>query len=89
MAPADQDAVARDLAMFRRFEPAAIRVGQGRVVVTVGEHSPPPRHHAAWALHDLLGVEVRVLPGTGHFVQHDNPEALVAVVRSVVRDARG
>ena len=84
MAPADPDAVARDLAMFRRFEPAALHPGHGRVVVTVGEHSPPARHRAARALHDLLGIEVRVLPGTGHFVQHDNPGALVAVVRSVV-----
>ena len=81
MAPADPDAVARDLAMFRRFEPAALHPGQGRVVVTVGEHSPPARHRAAWALHERFGVEVRVLPGTGHFVQHDHPEALVAVVR--------
>ena len=89
MAPDDPGAVARDLAMFRRFEPAALHPVQSRVVVTVGEHSPPARHRAAWALHDLLDVEVRVLPGAGHFVQHDHPEALVAVVRSVVRGARG
>lgn len=88
MAPADPDAVARDLGMFRRFEPAPLHPGQGPVVVTVGELSPPARHRAARALHDLLGVEVRVLPGTGHFVQHDEPEALVAVVRSVVRRAQ-
>ncbi|KQR16853.1 alpha/beta fold hydrolase [Cellulomonas sp. Leaf334] len=88
MAPADPDAVARDLAMFRRFEPTPLHPGQGRVIVTVGELSPPARHRAAWALHDLLGVEVRVLPGAGHFVQHDDPEALVAVVRSVVRSAQ-
>ncbi|MDQ0373050.1 alpha/beta fold hydrolase [Cellulomonas humilata] len=84
MAPADPDAVARDLAMFRRFEPAPLHLGQGRVVVTVGEHSLPARHRAAWALHDLLGVEVRVLPGTGHFVQHDNPQALADAIRSVL-----
>ncbi|KQY24426.1 hypothetical protein ASD16_02465 [Cellulomonas sp. Root485] len=84
MAPADPDAVARDLAMFRRFEPAALFPGQGRVVVTVGELSPPARHRAARALHDLLGVEVRVLPGAGHFVQHDNPQALADAIRSVL-----
>ncbi len=87
MAPADQDAVARDLAMFRRFEPAPLHPGQGAVVVTVGELSSPARHDAARALHHLLNVEVRVLPGTGHFVQHDDPAALVAVIRSVVEGA--
>ena len=84
MAPADPDAVARDLAMFRRFEPAPLHPGQGGVVVTVGELSPPARHDAARALHHLLGVEVRVLPSTGHFVQHDNPQALADAIRSVV-----
>lgn len=84
MAPADPGAVARDLAMFRRFEPAPLLPGQGRVVVTVGELSPPARHEAARALHDRLGVEVLVLPGVGHFVQHDDPAALAAVVRSLV-----
>lgn len=84
MAPADPGAVGRDLAMFRRFEPSAPSPGQGRVLVTVGELSPPARHQAAWALHDRLGVEVRVLPATGHFVQHDNPGALVEAIRSVL-----
>jgi len=83
MAPADPGAVGRDLAMFRRFEPAALHPDQGPVVVTVGALSPAARHDAAWALHELLGVEVRVLPGTGHFVQRDNPAALVAVIRSL------
>ena len=84
MAPPDPAAVGRDLAMFRRFEPSPLHPGHGRVVVTVGALSPPARHEAAWALHDLLGVEVRVLPSTGHFVQHDNPQALADAIRSVV-----
>ena len=84
MAPADPDAVDRDLAMFRRFEPTALVPGNGRVLVTVGEDSPPLRHVAAHALRDRLGTEVRVLPRSGHFVQHDNPAALAAAVRSVL-----
>jgi pimeloyl-ACP methyl ester carboxylesterase len=88
MAPADSDAVARDLAMFRRFEPSALAPGNGRVLVTVGEASPPLRHTAAAALHERLGVEVAVLPGSGHFVQHDHPGALAAAVRRVLADVR-
>lgn len=84
MAPPDPSAVSRDLAMFRRFEPAPLVEGNGRVVVTVGALSPPQRHTAAAALHDRLGVEVEVLPDSGHFVQHDNPAALAAAVRSVL-----
>lgn len=85
MAPADPGAVARDLAMFRRFEPAAPQAGQGPAVVTVGGSSPPVRHAAARALHERLGLEVLTLTGCGHFVHWDHPEALVAVVRDVVR----
>ena len=88
MAPDDPDAVGRDLAMFRRFEPSPLDPGQGPVVVTVGERSPAARHEAARALHDLLGIQVRVLAGAGHFVQHDDPLALVRVVRDVVAAAR-
>jgi len=84
MAPADAGAVARDLAMFRRFEPARPVEGNGRVLVTVGADSPPVRHAAAAALHEHLGIEVGVLPDSGHFVQHDNPAALAAAVRSVL-----
>jgi pimeloyl-ACP methyl ester carboxylesterase len=84
MAPGDPGAVERDLAMFRRFEPAPVAPGPGPVVVTVGALSPPPRHAAARALRDALGVSVRVLPGSGHFVHHENPAALAAVVLDVL-----
>jgi pimeloyl-ACP methyl ester carboxylesterase len=84
MAPVDPSAVARDLAMFRRFEPSPLAEGNGRVLVTVGQDSPPPRHDAAAALHAHLAVEVAVLPGSGHFVQHDNAEVLATAVRSVL-----
>ena len=84
MAPTDPEAVARDLAMFRRFEPRPLVEGNGRVLVTVGQDSPPVRHTAAAALHERFGMEVAVLPDSGHFVQHDNPAALAAAVRSVL-----
>ncbi len=83
MAPADPDAVARDLAMFRRFQPSPVAPGQGPVVVTVGGDSPPARHAAADVLRPY-GVEVRVLPGCGHFVHHDAPHVLAATVRDLL-----
>jgi pimeloyl-ACP methyl ester carboxylesterase len=83
MAPDDPAAVARDLAMFRAFEPLPPRPGQGPVVATVGADAPPLRHAAARALEDRLGLSVRVLPGGSHFVHHDRPEALADVVREL------
>ncbi|GIG39107.1 alpha/beta fold hydrolase [Cellulomonas phragmiteti] len=88
-APDDHAAVGRDLAMFRAFEPAAPGAGQGPVLVTVGGRSPRPRHTAAAELHRRYGVAVRVLPGCGHYVQHDAPHALAAVVREMARVAAG
>ena len=41
---------ARDIALFRAFEPRPVAAHQGPVVVTVGEDSPPLRHAAARAL---------------------------------------
>lgn len=88
MAPEDVGAVGRDLAMFRRFQPSPASPGQGQAVVTVGGASPPARHEAAQVLRQAYGLPVRVLPGVGHFVQHDAPEALAAVVAEVVASVR-
>lgn len=88
MAPGDPDAVARDLAMFRRFEPEAPAPGQGPAVVTVGGDSPALRHEAARVLAERFGLPRRVLDGAGHFVQHDAPQALADVVLDVVRQVR-
>ncbi len=85
LAPADPEAVARDLGMFRRFQPARPLEGNGPVVTTVGALSPPPRQEAARVLTEQYGITSRTLPGTGHFVQRDNPAALAAVVREVLR----
>jgi pimeloyl-ACP methyl ester carboxylesterase len=88
MAPADARAVARDLAMFRAFEPRPVARHQGPVVVTVGGDSPPGRHAAATAL-AAFGTTARVLPGCRHFVQHDAPATFAGVVRDVVRSTAG
>jgi len=85
MAPDDSGAVERDLAMFRRFEPAAARPGQGPATITVGETSPEARHRAALALSEKFGFPTRVLPRSGHFVHRDNPAALADVVLELIR----
>ena len=67
MAPADADAVARDLAMFRRFEPAraGVRGGNGRVLVTVGAAlAAGAAHGPRRALHDRAATRSGVLPST-------------------------
>jgi pimeloyl-ACP methyl ester carboxylesterase len=82
MASADPDAVARELPMFRAFEPAAAAPHQGPVLVTVGAASPPPRHAAASALHDHLGYPVHVVAGAAHFVPVERPEEFARLIRA-------
>jgi pimeloyl-ACP methyl ester carboxylesterase len=81
MASSDAGAVERELPMFRAFEPAAAATGQGRVLVTVGGASPPPRHAAVTALRERLGYEVRIIPDASHFVAVEQPEALAGLIR--------
>jgi len=80
MAGVNLAAVPGELAMFRAFEPAPARAGQGPVLVTVGAASPPRRHEAAAALHDGLGYEVLSLKGASHFVAWDAPAVLAAAI---------
>jgi pimeloyl-ACP methyl ester carboxylesterase len=79
-APADPGAVARDLAMFTAFEPAAPAAGTGLVVITVGECSPAPRHESAALLAAKFGFAVEVIPGAGHAVHLTHPAAFAAIV---------
>jgi pimeloyl-ACP methyl ester carboxylesterase len=85
--PADPDAVARDLAMFLRFEPAAPASTAPPIVVTVGERSPEVRHQAAEALRDKLGLRVEILPGCGHAAHLDAPEAFAELLVRVATQA--
>lgn len=88
-APADHAAVGRDLAMFRRFEPAPLPAGHPPAVLTVGEWSPPIRHRTATALAALLGVPVQIISATGHAVHQENPEALGGSVIDMCRTGHG
>jgi pimeloyl-ACP methyl ester carboxylesterase len=73
-----EDVVARELAMFAGFEPAA--PVQPNVLVTYGALSPAVRRDAATALRDELGYAVAELPGCGHFVPVDNPAAYAEAI---------
>lgn len=88
LAPADDGAVARELRMFRSFEPQPARPGQGLVLVTVGEASPPPRHAAAEALHTRLGYSTAILDGCRHFLSQEHPELLVDLIRARIAGLR-
>jgi pimeloyl-ACP methyl ester carboxylesterase len=79
-APADPGAVARDLAMFTSFEPAAPARGTGPVIITVGERSPAVRHESVARLADKFGFAVEVIPEAGHAVHLTHPAGFAAVV---------
>jgi pimeloyl-ACP methyl ester carboxylesterase len=85
-APADEHAVARDLAMFTAFQPAAPARGVGPVVLTVGERSPAPRHDSVRRLAEKFGFDVWELPGAQHAVHLASPEAFAAAIRRIAAD---
>ena len=78
----DDDVTARELAMFRSFEPTA--APDAAVVVTYGAGSPHARRSAAYALRDVHGYRVEPIAGTSHFVAVDAPDALVRTVGEIV-----
>ena len=86
-APADPAAVARDLAMFSAFEPAAPapEMGEGRVVITVGERSPAMRHESVSRLAERFGFQVGVIPEAGHAVHLTHPAAFADLIRRADR----
>ena len=81
----DDAVTARELAMFRSFEPGPSSAACGPVVVTTGALSPAGRHDAAAALAPVVGAELVVVPGAGHLAAHDAPDAFADVVRRLVR----
>jgi pimeloyl-ACP methyl ester carboxylesterase len=85
-APPDHDAVARDLAMFRRFEPQAPGPGAGPVLLTVGGDSPPVRHEVHHTLMGALGVSGRTIAGARHAVHLESPQAFAALVLRAVSE---
>jgi pimeloyl-ACP methyl ester carboxylesterase len=89
MAPADPEAVGRDFAMFRAFEPVAPPTVPDpdhpeRTSTTVGELSPPARHEAARALCAFAGLPFQVLEGCGHAVHLEQPQLFAAVIERAV-----
>jgi len=87
LAPLDDAVVARELGMFRGFEPQAAAAGRGAVLVTTGANSPTVRHEAASSLSAHLGYETSVLEGCAHFVHWDNPDVLASSILAAA--ARG
>jgi len=85
MAPADPDAVRRDFAMFRTFEPSRPAVVPPRAWTTVGALSPSIRLEAARALTSFAGVPHRVLGGCGHAIHLERPGLVAAVVGEILR----
>jgi len=79
-APGDPGAVARDLAMFTSFEPAASAPGVGPVVLTVGERSPRARQESVRRLAGKFGFAVRELPGAHHALHLDHPAVFAAEI---------
>jgi len=82
-APADPGAVGRDLAMFRAFEPAAPATGEGPILLTVGELSPPIRHESVRRLAAAFALPTAVLPGTSHAAHLENPAELAPRIRAL------
>jgi hypothetical protein len=84
MGPADDEAVGRDLMMFREFEPVLPTVAVEHVVTTAGELSAPLRHQVGRALRDSLGLGFTVLSGAGHGVHLDAPSLLAVHVHRLL-----
>ncbi|MDX6227751.1 MAG: hypothetical protein QOI76_1141 [Frankiales bacterium] len=81
-APADDAAVARDLAMFRGYEPVAPADGAGPVLLTVGGDSPPVRQQVQQTLTAKLGVRGLTIAGVRHAVHLEAPHAFAALLRA-------
>ncbi|AYG03250.1 alpha/beta fold hydrolase [Gryllotalpicola protaetiae] len=75
-------AVARDFAMFRRFEPYAPSTPLTHVLLTSGERSPESRHMSVQALSRLTGARTTLVPGASHAVHLEAGAALASLVRS-------
>ena len=76
----DPEAVARDVAMFRAFEP---RPPAASALVTTGELSPPLRHDIGAGL-GALGYGIRTIPGARHFIALEAPDAVAELIREAL-----
>ncbi|WP_039827275.1 alpha/beta fold hydrolase [Nocardia testacea] len=78
---ASRETVAGELAMFRAFEPRPVGRSAGRITLTVGRNSSPARHRSVHDLGTTLGIEWRVLSGTGHAAHLEIPGQFAQWVR--------
>jgi pimeloyl-ACP methyl ester carboxylesterase len=69
--------------MFRAFEPTAPAGGEGRVLLSVGQLSPPVRHASVRRLSAALRLPAVILPGSGHAVHLENPAVFAAAVATL------
>jgi pimeloyl-ACP methyl ester carboxylesterase len=74
------ETVERDLAMFRKFEPAPLPPGTSRLLLTTGSLSPAIRAESVAALSEMLPATVRTLPGVAHAVHLERPDLLAGLV---------
>ncbi|MFW0783546.1 alpha/beta hydrolase [Gordonia sp. CPCC 206044] len=72
MTSSDRTTVARELAMFRAFEPRGPMIDPATLTLTVGELSPPRRHASVDSLCEAFGFGRRVLLNTSHAAHLDN-----------------
>ncbi len=84
MLPTDEAAVARDLAMFRGFEPTTAAHPLHSIVVTVGEKSPAIRHESVRAVAHLVDARVAEIPGASHAVHLNSVPAFATLIRAEV-----
>jgi hypothetical protein len=87
MTTSDAEAVGREFAMFRAFEPRRPAIDPSVVTLTVGANSPPVRHDSVNAMADAFGLGRRVLPGTSHAAHLDHAfHALVGELQITFQD---
>ncbi len=75
--------VGAEVPNFANFEAPRVTDDGVRVVISVGERSPAPRHDAAERAAELLRGRVVVIPGIGHLPQCEAPEAFAELIRSL------
>ncbi|MEB8338082.1 alpha/beta fold hydrolase [Streptomyces endophyticus] len=81
-APTEPGVVDREFAMFRAFEPTPPPRDCGPVLLTVGAHSPPPRHASVTALGHHCNLPWTTIPGTSHAAHLESPQAFATTIRT-------
>ncbi|MBA4021551.1 MAG: hypothetical protein C0482_04250 [Gordonia sp.] len=87
MTTSDAATVARELAIFRAFEPVRPAIDPSTITLTVGADSPDVRHASVTGLASAFGLRHRVLPGTSHAAHLDNAfHPVIAELQPVLGD---